>query len=136
MTTNPGWDLQKAVRDTLLADAALDALIGGRIHDAAPQDAAFPYAIIGETRMNDWSTGTEDGTEHLLTLNVWSRHEGKREAYAIADAIRNALDDASLTLEDNRLVNLTHQYSDLRRDGDGRTWRAVLRFRAVTEPAM
>jgi hypothetical protein len=67
-------------------------------------------------------------------LHVWSRYQGKRESYEIADAIRKVLDDAELALDDHQLINLTHQYSDLKRDSDGETYHAVLRFRAVTEP--
>jgi hypothetical protein len=85
-------------------------------------------------RINDWSTGTERGSEHVLMLHIWSRYDGKREAYDIADAIRENLDDAELMLDDNRLINLTHQFSDLKRDADGETYHAVMRFRAVTEP--
>jgi Protein of unknown function (DUF3168) len=132
---NPGWDLQKAAYAALAGDASLTGLIGsGAVYDHVPQQAAFPYVVIGEARVADWSTGTEPGSEQLLTLHVWSRYEGKREAYAIADSIRSRLDEAALTLEDNRLINLRHQFSDLRRDPDGETYHGVLRFRAVTEP--
>ena len=131
-----GWDLQKAVYAALAADGALIAALGGAaaIHDAAPQQASFPYVLIGETQARDWSTGTEAGAEHMLTLHVWSRHAGKREAYAIADAVRAALDGAMLSLEGHRLVNLRHEYSELKPDPDGETQHGVLRFRAVTEP--
>ena len=133
---NPGWDLQKAAYAALAADAPLAGLIGAdAIYDHVPQRAAFPYVVIDQTRINDWSTGTERGSEHLLTLHVWSRYEGKRETYAIADAIRAVFEDTDLPLDDNRLINLTHQYSDLKRDPDGETYHGVLRFRAVTEPA-
>jgi hypothetical protein len=133
--SNPGWDLQKAAYGALAGDAPLTGLLGGQhIYDHVPQDAAFPYVVIDEMRLNDWSTGTERGSEHILMLHVWSRYRGKRETYEIGDAIRERLDDAELTLEDNRLVNLMHQFSDLKRDEDGETWHAVLRFRAVTEP--
>jgi len=133
--SNPGWDLQKAAHAALSADADLLAALGGpAIHDDVPQAAAFPYVVLDQMRINDWSTGTERGSEHVLMLHVWSRYSGKRESYAIADAIRAVLDDAELMLDDNRLINLTHQYSDLKRDADGETWHAVMRFRAVTEP--
>lgn len=133
--SNPGWDLQKAVFETLAADATLASLLGGAsIYDHVPQDAAFPFVVLDQTRIADWSTGTEPGAEHQLTLHVWSCYRGKAESYAIADTIREALDEAALPLAENRLVNLRHQFSDLRRDADGETWHAVLRFRAVTEP--
>ncbi len=133
--SNPGWDLQKAAYEALSADSGLAALLGGnRIYDSIPQNAAFPYIVLDQMRVNDWSTGTERGSEHILMLHVWSRHGGKREVYGIADAIRHLLDDAELALSDNRLINLTHQYSDLKRDPDGETYHAVIRLRAVTEP--
>lgn len=133
--TNPGWDLQKAAYEALKADAALASKLGADwLYDDVPQNADFPYVVIDQMRVNDWSTGTERGSEHVLMLHVWSRYRGKREIYEISDTIRTALDDAALTLNDNRLINLTHQYSDLRRDEDGETWHAVMRFRAVTEP--
>jgi hypothetical protein len=133
--TNPGWALQKAAYEALIANSALTTLLGGgRLYDHVPQTSAFPYIAIDQMRINDWSTGTERGSEHVLMLHIWSRYDGKREAYEIADAIRAALDDAELTLDDNRLVNLSHQYSDLKRDPDGETYHAVMRFRAVTEP--
>lgn len=133
--TNPGWDLQKAAYQALTADSALTSLLGASwLYDDVPQDADFPYVVIDQMRLNDWSTGTERGSEHILMLHIWSRYRGKREVYEIADAIRAALDDAELTLDGNRLINLTHQYSDLKRDEDGETWHGVMRFRAVTEP--
>jgi hypothetical protein len=135
--SNPGWDLQKAAYDVLIADSGFTALLGGeRVYDNVPQDAAFPFVVLDQMRINDWSTGTERGSEHVLMLHVWSRYDGKRESYEIADAIRELLDDAELTLADNRLINLTHQYSDLKRDTDGEAYHAVMRFRAVTEPVM
>jgi hypothetical protein len=130
-----GWDLQKAVYAALSSDATLITLLGGGgIHDAPPQDAAFPYVVIDQMQIRDWSTGTEPGAEHMLTLHVWSDYAGKRDAYEIADAVRAALDGALLSLEEHRLINLRHQYSELKRDADGETQHGVLRFRAVTEP--
>jgi hypothetical protein len=130
-----GWELQKAVHAALAADVALTTLLGGpAIHDAAPQPAAYPFIVIDQAQIRDWSTGTEPGAEHMLMLHVWSRHAGKREAHAIADAVRAALDGAMLSVEGHALVNLRHQYSELKRDEDGETQHGVLRFRAVTEP--
>jgi hypothetical protein len=127
--------LQKAIHARLSADASLAALMGApRIHDEAPQRTAFPYVTFAASTVRDWSTGSEAGHEHLLSLHVWSRVAGRREAHAIMLAIRNALHDASLALDDHRLVNLRHESSDVRREEDGDTIRGLLRFRAVTEP--
>ncbi|SDB31582.1 DUF3168 domain-containing protein [Bauldia litoralis] len=133
--THPALALQKAVFAALVADGDVGAVLGDRIHDAPPRNATFPYASFGEARASDWSTGTEAGTEHRLTLQVWSRERGKAECWRALEAIRAALDDAALTLDGHALVNLRFEAAETRRERDGITWRGVARFRAVTEPA-
>lgn len=132
----PALALRQAIHDRLVADGALGALLGGpRIHDAPPRDAAFPFVTLGEAVVSDWSTGTEAGTEQALTLHGWSRAAGRREAFEIAAAVQQALHDAPLALAGHRLANLRATTAEVRREGDGRTFHAVIRFRAVTEPA-
>jgi hypothetical protein len=133
--TSAALALQKAVYAAIVADDDVGALIGDRIYDLAPRNAVFPYVTIGQTTLADWSTGTEAGAEHRLTLDVWSRQGGKSECHAIADAIRAALHDAALALTGHALVNLRFETADVARDPDGITFHGVLRFRAVTEPA-
>jgi hypothetical protein len=68
---SPGWVLQKAIYEALVANAALVALLGApRVYDDVPRGAAFPYVTFGPSVVRDWSTGSEGGTEHLLTLHV------------------------------------------------------------------
>jgi len=127
--------LRAAIHDALLADASLTSLLGGaRVYDEPPAVATFPYVTLGEARVADYSTGTEAGEEHQLILHGWSRQGGHREAHLIAGAVLQALDDAALTLADHRLVNLRFALADVRREADGRTYHALVRFRAVTEP--
>jgi hypothetical protein len=136
MPTSASAALRAAVHDALTADAALTSLLGGpKIYDEPPRSAAFPYVTLGETRIADYSTGTEAGEEHQLTLHAWSRQGGHKEAHLIAGALLSALDEAPLTLADNHLVNFRFAVADVRREADGRTYHALVRFRAVTEPA-
>ena len=127
--------LQKAVWAELVANGAAGALIGDRIYDQPPRNVVFPYATIGPVTVTDWSTGTEDGSEHRLMLHAWSRERGLSECHAIVETIRAALHGATLTLDGHALVNLRFETADARRDPDGITFHGVLRFRAVTEPA-
>ena len=127
--------LRAAIHDALNADAALTALLGGaKVYDEPPKAVAFPYATLGEARIAPFATGTESGEEHQLVLHAWSRQGGHREAHLIAGALLHALDDAALTLDGHRLVNLRFALADIRREADGRTYHAAVRFRAVTEP--
>jgi len=135
MPTAASASLRAAVHEALAADAALSALLGGpKIYDEPPRGAGFPYVTLGETRIADFSTGSEPGEEHQLTLHAWSRQGGHREAHVIAGALLQALDDAPLALAGHRLVNFRFSTADVRRESDGRTYRALVRFRAVTEP--
>jgi hypothetical protein len=128
--------LRAAIHDALSADGALNALLGGsKVYDEPPRGAAFPYVTLGEARVTDFSTGSEPGEEHQITLHAWSRQGGHREAHLISGALLQALDDAPLTLADHRLVNLRFAIADVRREADGRTYHALIRFRAMTEPA-
>ena len=136
MSTAASAALRAAVHDALAADAALNALLGGpKVYDEPPRSAAFPYVTLGETRINDFSTGDGPGEEHQLTLHAWSRQGGHAQAHVIAGALLQALDDAPLTLTDHTLVNFRFAVADVRREADGRTYHALVRFRAVTEPA-
>ena len=129
--------LRAAIHDALVRRRARSPRCSAapKIYDEPPRDAAFPYVTLGEARVTDFSTGTEPGEEHQLTLHAWSRQGGHREAHLIAGALLQALDDAPLTLAGHRLVNLRFALADVRREADGRTYHALVRFRAVTEPA-
>jgi hypothetical protein len=136
MTIAASVALRAAIHDALAADSALVAVLGGpKIYDEPPRAAVFPYVTLGEARIADFSTGSDTGEEHQLTLHAWSRQGGHKEAHAIAGALLQALDDAPLTLADHQLVNFRFAVADVRRKADGRTYHALVRFRAVTEPA-
>jgi Protein of unknown function (DUF3168) len=113
--------LRAAIHTALSANGALSALLGAsKVYDEPPRAAAFPYVTMGEARVSDFSTGSDQG--------------GHREAHLIAGALLQALDDAPIALAGHRLVNLRFSTADVRREADGRTYHALVRFRAMTEP--
>lgn len=138
--TDPALALQAAIIARLSTDTALTVLTGAepRVFDFVPPRTKSPYVTIGQTLERDWATGgdpaTDTGAEHTLTLHVWSRANGRREAAEIAAVIRAALHDQPLTLIGHRLVNFRHEFTETRRETDGETIRGLVRFRAVTEP--
>jgi len=130
------WALQRSIYQALANSLELVSLLGGvRVYDDPPQSAPYPFITLGQSVIRDWSTGTEDGAEHSLTLHVWSQAGGKKEMLAIVEAVRKALHDKPLTLQDHYLINLRHKFSEARLDPDGDTFHGVVRYRAVTEPA-
>lgn len=127
--------LRAAIHAALSTHAPLTSLLGGaKIYDEPPASVAFPYVTLGEARVSDFSAGEDPGEEHQITLHAWSRQGGHREAHIIAGTLQQALDDAPLTPEGHHLVNLRFSIADIRREADGRTYHALVRFRAVTEP--
>jgi hypothetical protein len=129
--------LRAAVHDALAADTALYAVLGGaRVYDEPPRGALLPYVSIGEARLTDASVDDGPTQKHQITLHARSRQGGQSEAHVIAGVVLQALDDAPLTLDGYRLVNLHFAVADIRRESDGRTYHAQVRFRAVTEPTI
>jgi hypothetical protein len=125
--------LRAAIYDALIADGALLAVLGGaRVYDEAPSVPVYPYVTLGDAHIADASTATEAGLELELTLHGWSRQGGRREAHEIAGALLQALDDAPLVLDGHELVDLRFALADIRREADGRTYQALVRFRART----
>ena len=132
--TDAAWALQQAVFAALVASQPVHDIAGDRVFDAVPRGAAFPYIVVGDASETDAGTATEQGSEHRLEIRVWSRGGGMREIKHAAAAVRTALDGAPLGLDGHALVDLRFAGADFARESDGETYRAVLRFRAVTEP--
>jgi len=133
--TDPGWALQTAVYGALTTNAALTAELGGaHIYDHVPRKTPTPYVTFAQSVVRDWSAGTQVAHEHTFTLQVWANATGRKKTAAIATALRAALHDQSVNLVGHHLVNLRHEFSEIRRSDDGEKINGIVRFRAVTEP--
>lgn len=131
---SPSSALRAALYTALRDHAPLTAALGGpRVYDMPPAAPEFPYVTLGEAQVLDWSSGTEAGEEHRLTLHIWSRQPGHGEAHDLAALVQEALHDVPLPVAGARLINLRASGAEFRREAGGRTTRAVLRFRAVLE---
>lgn len=131
---SPEQALQTAMAAALAADAELAAMIGATgIYDRLIDKASLPYLVLAEVTTLDWSTATEAGTEHIVTIEAWSNAEGKRELQAIAGRIRAVLHDQPLPLEAGTLVNLRLQQARIERLPKLNLHRATIRLRAVIE---
>jgi hypothetical protein len=128
-------ELQKAVVAALTGDNTLVGLLGGtKVYDHAPPHVSFPYITLGRTSLFDWSTGTESGEEQILTLHVWSKGQGKKQALEIIERASEALRPDALALSGFHLVSFRQEYSEVRFDEDLSVYRGLLRFRALVEP--
>lgn len=131
---NAALALQAAMQTVLLADAELVAALGGeRVFDHVLQGTPMPYLTIGEIETRDWSTQTDRGAEHRVTLRAWSGRRGRKEAHGVIKEAQRVLDGASLDLDGHRLVSLSATFWTVVRTLEGEAYEGVLRFRAVTE---
>ena len=127
-------ELLQALHAALAADTELSALVGDTgFRDRLATGRQLPSLVLSELVTNDYSTATEPGEEHLVTLQVWSESQGQRQAQTIAGRVRALLDDATPTLATASLVNLRHISTRTRREPKTRLFCAEMRFRAVTE---
>lgn len=126
--------LKAAIRAVLVADAQVLALLGGpKVFDDVPRTAQPPYIAFGDATARENGTATDRGHITELTLFVWSKQGGSKEALALADRLSTVLDDTALTVQGHRLVLMRVAAIDVRRTADKDLTRVALRLRIVTE---
>ncbi|MEQ3625342.1 MAG: DUF3168 domain-containing protein [Celeribacter sp.] len=128
--------LQVAVYQALIADAALDALIGGAVHDALPDPgAALPpvYVLIGAEDVRARDDATARGALIRFTLSVIGGSEGFAQVKAAAAAVCDALEPGLPPLARGRLVSLRFERARAVRTGTQGGRRIDLRFAARVE---
>lgn len=135
--TDPQSALSAALVAALNANAALTAIIGpNAIHDRLLTKAAMPYIVLRDISSTEWGADNDGGLEHQISLDAWSSTSGHREAQTLAGLIREALDNASLTLAAGvSLVSLLHVKTRTRREAKTDAHVAEMVFRAVTAAA-
>ena len=138
--TSPILALRGAILARAGADAALAALMGGRValHDEPPRAAEPVYALFGPAEARDASVDLGAGHELDMTLVVWGKPGSARTALEVGERLAALLHDAdapALPLVGHRLINLRVAKVEVGRDAKADLARVVLRLRAVTERA-
>ncbi len=123
--------LQAAVYQRLMADTALDALVGSAIYDAVPPGTALgTYVSLGPEVVRDASSQTERGAVHEFSVSVVTDAAGFQNAKAVAAAVSDALTGATLVLARGHLVGLWFLRARARRVEEADVRRIDLFFRA------
>lgn len=122
---------------------ALNGEISAAVYDDVPSlpsgqpSANFPYVVIGNDTFRAWDTDDTLGAEITLTLHIWSRAAGFKEAKAIMGEIYAILHRAQITKDDYSVTDCLCEFSDTMDDPDGKTKHGVVRYRLTiqaTEP--
>ncbi|WP_421367019.1 DUF3168 domain-containing protein [Agrobacterium tumefaciens] len=138
MTQDAAHELQVAIVNRLKASPEVTALVGERIYDRVPTEngkitAMFPYISFGPTQELPEDADCIEASELIIQLDTWSRDPGSMEGRKIAKAMKAALTDQSLPLDDNALVYFEFDGRRDLRAPDGLTTQIVSTFRAGVE---
>lgn len=126
--------LQKALYETLLADAGVTDLVGAEIYDRPPETAGFPRITFGPAE-EDEDGGDDLGVEvHAIQIDIWSRYQGgAKECKAISGAIKKALDGVEPDMGEYALSFWRIDGVRYLDDPDGATTHGVVRVEAHIE---
>lgn len=130
-----GQPLMKAIHERLANDPQLLATVGVQgFRDRIAGRLSLPAIVYGTLDSRDYSTGTEAGEEHLLTVEIWSDGKGRAEAQRLSARVAMLLHRAGLTLGGNQhLVSLAVTGIRHRQDAKTQMQVAEVNLRAVTE---
>lgn len=132
MTTFSQLPLQTAMYAKLIADTTLMALVTG-VFDRPPQGSNFPYITIGDSTAKDVSNLGAVGSEHKMTLHVWSREGGRAQTATIMNRLYQLLHQGALTVNGHTLVIMQFTASSITLENDGVTYHGMLAFRIILQ---
>jgi len=135
--TDALFNAQSAVFTALAASGSIQSLIGSppRLYDHVPPGAVFPYMAFGAIHVQPYDTKSEIGFEQIITLNIWSRYRGSKEAKDILQAAYDALHRAALSVSNEVFLSCEFHSADLALMDDGITYHAAARFSLITQTA-
>lgn len=139
MSSETFWHLQSALYAKLTENSALCGLLaagGGSIHDSVPPDASFPYIVIGAMQSVPEGTQTTEAQDMRLTLHIYSREDGQREAKRIMAACAGAIEDGALNVAGHVVVLCRQTGASCALAADGRTRHAQMEYRLMVEPVV
>ena len=133
--TDAFFNAQEAMFTALAGSTEIQGLLGDppAIYDHVPPGVAFPYMTFGPLHVTPFDTKTEIGFEQIVTLNIWSRYRGSKEAKDIAEAAYDALHEAALSVSGEVFLLCEFHSADMAPLNDGLTYHAEMRFVLTTQ---
>lgn len=123
--------LQKAI----VAALKTAGIASARVYDVPPATPTKPYVSMGPVDVLTEEADEYEGSDTSIQIDAWSAGPGSVEIKQVGRAIRAALHEQELSLEENqRTVSLTIDQVRYLREPDGITWHAAITARARTEP--
>jgi hypothetical protein len=125
------YGVQVAMVSALTAVAAddLTALVGSRVFSDVPNDAPYPYVVVGYGDEEEAGTADSAEVEHRVEVHIWSRYQGETEILKLVGAIRARLHATRPAVNGAPSVYCVFERTNRFKAEDGVTRRAVVIFR-------
>ena len=121
--------IQKAVYDILVANSP-----SYDVYDDVPQNADYPYYVIGESTSEEFDTKSFNGFETSVIVHSWSRYNGRKEVKEMMGTAYALLHNQSITVTGYNRVNCLFEFSETFLEDDGETRHGIQRFNlTITE---
>ena len=132
------WPLQQGLYHLFCENALCAQHFAHRIYDAPPPllnetDPDGIYLTFGDEDADDWSTGSDAGAVHTVTLTINAPRRGFAEAKQAAAAVSDAVLGGNLTLSRGRVVNARFVDAKTKRTANDAMRQINLRFRITLE---
>lgn len=115
--------LQQAMYERLVTNTARS------VFDVPPQDAVYPYILIGDDTAGDIGTKTDHADEVFATVHCWSRAFGLTEAKTLVAEVVAAFTDNPLQVQGFQVKMVNVDFRSVHNDPDGITRHGVVRLR-------
>lgn len=126
------WVVQMALVEALRADFGMSTLFGGpaRVYsDRAPDDAPFPYIVIGDTSETDFRAFRQPGHEGAVTLHIWTARDDREYLVAIYSAMESRLNARTLNVGAFHVMYMGRlRLVAIAPDADGRALHGVAEY--------
>jgi len=133
MPTSPTLAIQTAIYGVLNGDSTLTSTLGAGVYDEVPEDASYPYVVVGEAYETPDNAHDRYGRDTMVTIHTWSEQDGFKEALTVGNRVVELLDHTSLTITGWHHVATRYEFSQTLRDPNPNLRHVATRFRVVTE---
>jgi hypothetical protein len=128
---NGVYEIHKAIKNKLSSDPTLSGMVTG-ILDNPSKDQSFPYIVI-EASETPNNTFNRKGRNVVVTIHIYSRHQGSKEGLQIYSRLNELLDVEPLSLDTFSLVYLEFQSMVPFTEPDGITRHFVIEYQSFVQ---
>ena len=119
------FEIQKSINSVL--EAGLDV----PVYDSVPENAAYPYVVIGDDTLVDFSADGKTGFDATVTIHTWSSFDGMSQVKALMGYVYDLLNRQDYGINGFNLLGSDSEFEETFLEADGVVRHGVQRFRLI-----